>query len=274
MINKRNVQEWVKLIEVDWLGQYAKAWIAFNAWYRKHIGSQNSSGRDRKIIQKLKSGEKEICSTIASFFMRPETESKAFQSNVAELQSLLAFTGIESDGRKITFEAIVDYNHAKTINETVEETIYEIKMNIEKSKRSVVVKDASGENIFCGTIALKSESLEQDENWFKSVLAQTTHSLSAPQQETLMAFLKESSPIHNLLTGTENNCIEIGEFRFVDNQNLIARALIEILYQLRNTLFHGEITPTPEIQKVYEPAYLILKRIILLVANTPTKKKK
>lgn len=274
MINKKNVQEWVKLIDVDWLGQYAKAWIAFNAWYRNYLGSRNSSGNDRAIIQKLKSGKKEICSTIAIFFMRAGTESKAFQSNIAELQSLLALTGIKSGGREISFETIVDYEHAKTINETIDDTIYEIKVDIEKPDRSIVVKDISGENIFCGTIALKAESVDQDEDWFKSVFAQTTHSLSVSQQETLIAFLKESSPIHNLLTGTENDCIKIENFPFVNDQNLIARALIEILYQLRNTLFHGEITPTPEIQEVYEPAYLILKRVILLVANIPTKQKK
>ena len=206
--------------------------------------------------------------------MRTETESKAFQSNIAELQSLLASTGIESGGRKISFETIVDYKHAKNIKETIDETTYEIKMDIKKAKRSVVVKNSSDENIFCSTIALKAESIDQDEKWFKSVLAQTPHSLLADEQETLIAFLKESSPIHNLLTAPENDCIEIEDFRFVNDQNLIARALIEILYQLRNTLFHGEITPTQQIQKVYEPAYLILKRIILLVANTPTKQKK
>ena len=29
-----NEQQWKQLIEVDWLGQYVKAWIAFNFWYR------------------------------------------------------------------------------------------------------------------------------------------------------------------------------------------------------------------------------------------------
>ena len=31
MTIQENVQEWIKLIEVDWLGQYAKTWMAFNA---------------------------------------------------------------------------------------------------------------------------------------------------------------------------------------------------------------------------------------------------
>ena len=269
-INKENVQEWIKLIEVDWLGQYAKTWIAFNAWYRKHFGR----GQDRPIIQKIKSDEKEICSTIEDFFMDTGTESKAFQSNVAKLQSLLARTGIESGGRKISFEAITDYKHARHIKATVDKTTYEIEMDVENAQRNVKVKNSSDENIFNGTIALKVESLDLNEEWFKSVFENTQHSLSHSVQETLIAFLKESSPIHNLLAGTTDDRIEIEGFRFVNNQNLIARALIEILYQLRNTLFHGEITPTQEIQKVYEPAYLILKQIILLVANIPTDQNK
>ena len=268
MINKENVQEWIKLIEVDWLGQYAKTWIAFNAWYRQRFGQ----GQDRLIIQKIKSDE-DICSAIENFFMDTGTESKAFQSNVAELQSLLARTGIESGDRKISFEVIIDYKHARPIKETVRKTTYEIKIDIQELERNVDVNSLDT-NIFHGTIRLKDESLDPDEKWFKSVLAQTQHSLSNAEQETLLVFLKESSPIHNLLTGTIDDCIEIEGFRFVNNQNLIARALIEILYQLRNSLFHGEITPTRQIQETYEPAYLILKRIILLVANTPTEKKK
>ena len=264
MISKENVQEWIKLIEVDWLGQYAKTWIAFNAWYRKHLGS----GRDRHIIQIIKSDEKEICSTIESFFMDTGTESKAFQSNVAELQSLLALTGIESEGRKISFEAITDYKHAQNINETVDGTTYEVEMDIENVQRHVKVKDASDEIIFNGTIPQKAESLDINENWFKSVFRNTPRSLSEPTQETLLVFLNESSPLHNILAGTKENCIKIENFQFINNENLIVRALIEILYQLRNSLFHGEITHTRQIQEVYEPAYLILKRIILIVLNT------
>ena len=270
MISKENVQEWIKLIEVDWLGQYAKAWIAFNAWYRKHLGS----GRDRHIIQKIKSDEEGICSTIESFFMDTGTESKAFQSNVAKLQSLLALTSIESEARKISFEAVTDYKHVQNIIETVNGTTYEIEMDIENVQRNVKVKDSSDENIFNGTIPQKVESLDINEDWFKSVFENTQHSLPASRQETLIAFLKESSPLHNILDSPKEDCIEIDNFQFINNQNLIARAIIEILYQLRNALFHGEITPTPEIQKTYEPAYLILKQVILLVANVSTDEKK
>ncbi len=267
MISSRNnVQEWVKLIEVDWLGQYAKAWIAFNAWYRKQLGS----GRDRHIIQKIKSDEEGICSTIENLFRHTGKESEAFKSNLSELQILLALTNIESEGRIISFEAITDYKHTQDIKETVDGIIYEIEMDIKNVQRNVKVKDSSNQIIFNGTISQKAESLEVNEEWFKSVFDNTQFSLSISRQETLIAFLKESSPIHNILAGTKEDCIEIENFQFVNNQNLIVRTIIEILYQLRNTLFHGQIMPTPLIQGVYEPAYLILKRIISLVANTST----
>lgn len=271
MNNSKNVQEWIKLIEVDWLGQYAKAWIAFNAWYRKQ---PFGIGGDRKIIQGIKDNKNGICSTIERLFMDTGTDSKAFQSNVAELQSLLSFTGIESKGRKISFEAITDYKHVQNIKEVVRKTTYEIKVDLQETKRNIEVRNSLDEIIFSGEIKLNDESLDPNEKWFKSVFAQNIQSLSGSEQETLIAFLKESSPIHNLLTGTENDCIKIENFRFINNQNLIVRAIIEVLYQLRNSLFHGEITPTPEIQKTYEPAYLILKRIILLIAIQSTDKSK
>ena len=66
MISTKNVQEWVKLIEVDWLGQYAKAWIAFNAWY-KEVFEQES---DRVIIDKIKNGKQEILLNVGTLFKR------------------------------------------------------------------------------------------------------------------------------------------------------------------------------------------------------------
>ena len=139
-------------------------------------------------------------------------------------------------------------------------------IEIRDRERVVIVTGSSGREIFRQTITQQEGSTDLNEAWFNS--------LSNSQQDTLKAFLQESSPIHNLLLADADDNIIIGDFLFVNNKNLIARALVEILYQLRNALFHGEITPTSQIQKTYEPAYLILKRIILLVTNTSTDQNK
>ena len=123
-------------------------------------------------------------------------------------------------------------------------------------------------------IAAEDEKSFQGEKWFEKLSdSGWFEKLSQIQRNYLKVYLEDSSPIHNLLA-SDPNPTEIGLFKFTSDKKLIARALIEILYQLRNSLFHGELTPTPEVQKAYEPAYLILKWIILRVANRSKNKSK
>ena len=117
------------------------------------------------------------------------------------------------------------------------------------------------------TITAEDEESFQGEKWFEKLSdSGWFEKLSQIQRNYLKVYLEDSSPIHNLLV-PDSNPTEIGIFKFTSDKKLIARGLIEILYQLRNSLFHGELTPTPEVQKTYEPAYLILKWIILRVAH-------
>jgi len=49
---------------------------------------------------------------------------------------------------------------------------------------------------------------------------------------------------------------------FINDSEQLCKGIIEILYKLRNTLFHGEIVPDSDTNKVYEPAYQILYTLI------------
>jgi hypothetical protein len=66
----------------------------------------------------------------------------------------------------------------------------------------------------------------------------------------------------DLLTDDEDNCIEMGQFRFVEDEETVAKGIIEIIYLLRNSLFHGTIVPDRETNKVYEPAYHVLHSLV------------
>ena len=65
-----------------------------------------------------------------------------------------------------------------------------------------------------------------------------------------------------LLTNDVGHCIKIGSYHFVNNADLIAKGVITVIYNLRNALFHGQIVPDRETQKVYEPAYHILSMLV------------
>ena len=267
MIGTENVQEWIKLIEVDWLGQYARTWMAFNAWYRSQFGTEKNDG---KIIEKIKNDKQEICSEIENFLSGSGTLHKSFQSDIAELHNSLVHTNIESKSKKISFESIEDYQYTKgtkSIEENRRGITYKVIIHADSKQRVVRVENASGENMLNKTITTEDEESFQGEKWFEKLSdSGWFEKLSQTQRNYLKADIEDSSPIHNLLA-PDSNPTEIGLFKFTSDKKLIARALIEILYQLRNSLFHGELTPTPEIQKAYEPAYLILKWIILRVAN-------
>lgn len=253
-----NEQHWKRLIEVDWLGQYVKAWVAFNAWYSNSF----KSTQDRKIIEDIKNDEGNICSKIEDLLSATGSDQKSFQSDFADLHKALSEVVVKSGGRRVSLERVEDYQYAKAINATTSRITYEIEIDLNRKIRTVSVKNAADDEIFKKEIKRKEEwdaSLNQ-KGW-ASPEGEWFDDLSHKQRTTLGAFLKESSSIHNLLSES-SDCIEIGGFRFVDDKTLIARALIETLYQLRNALFHGEITPSLEVQSVYQPAYLVLKRII------------
>ena len=82
--------------------------------------------------------------------------------------------------------------------------------------------------------------------------------------------IKTSSALQETdLSGNEAHCYECGNYSFVRNPSNTTNpsyqttaALFEVLYQLRNLLFHGQIEPTPEIQPIYQNAYLIMRMLI------------
>ena len=244
-----NEQHWRRLIEVDWLGQYAKAWVAFNAWYRNSF----AFGGDREIIEAIKNDQGDICSRIENSLSGTGSDQKSFQSDIADLHRALSDTVIKCNKKRISLETIEDYKHAKSIRETRNKVAYEIEIDSRQKKRLIEITNSTGQAIFKQTIKREDEGADLGADWFGP--------LSKTQRATLAGFLRESTPVHDLLSSSIDH-LEIGSFKFINNSNLIARAIIETLYQLRNSLFHGEITPNSKTQKVYQPAYLILKSII------------
>ena len=53
-----------------------------------------------------------------------------------------------------------------------------------------------------------------------------------------------------------------GQIMFIKNSENIAKGIIEVIYNLRNSLFHGELIPNKEANKIYGAAYKILRELI------------
>ena len=254
-----NELQWKRLVDVDWLGQYVKAWVAFNAWYSNNFKPPQGKRRfrDREIIEKIKDDEGGICSKIENLLSGTDSNQKLFQSDVSALHKALSNITVKSNEKRIWLKEISDYRYVNPIQETKHNITYEIKIDSKDKKRIVtVIGKKIGKEIFNKTITAKEEETFQRENWFDELSnSGWFEKLSQTQRNYLRVFLNDSLPIHNLLDFSND------PNKFTGDQKLISRAHIEILYQLRNALFHGEVTPN-EVQTVYQPAYLVLKQII------------
>ena len=256
-----NELQWKKLIEVDWLGQYIKAWVAFNAWYRNNFKPPPEKRfSDSDIIEKIKNDEGGICSKIENLLSGTDSTQKLFQSDVAALHKALSQIPVKSKGKRIWLKEIWDYHYVNPIEYTRHTIKYEIQIDSNQKKRTIKVTRTkaakAAKEIFNKDITAAEEEKFQSEDWFENLSdSGWFENLSQSQRSQLRVHLKESSPFHNLHDFSPD------PNQFTGDKKLIARAHIEILYQLRNALFHGEVTPN-KVQTVYQPAYLVLKQII------------
>ena len=54
-------------------------------------------------------------------------------------------------------------------------------------------------------------------------------------------------------------------YHFVKDKAAIFAGLIEVLFSMRNMLFHGELVPDPQTNRTYEPAYHLLRQLIATI---------
>ncbi len=83
--------------------------------------------------------------------------------------------------------------------------------------------------------------------------------LGAEQQGQCKAFYREVRPyvIESVLKkDRENNIV------FIAERAKVSRGIVEVLYLLRCSLMHGEVTPDQNSMEVYEYAYYVLAAIL------------
>ncbi|OFX72667.1 MAG: hypothetical protein A2X12_07485 [Bacteroidetes bacterium GWE2_29_8] len=256
---RQNIAKWDELAEIHYYSHFITTWIAFNSWY--NFSFPDIVG-DRAVINHIKNNHTLAKTTFLGLLRGTNQESKQFQENIAQLHYCLQNHNISSDGQRIWFESfVVELDRSKLIiNQTSRGVKYHVNITITQGNITTIlatVKNAANSNL-----------LVYNHNAFDIVDLKSKPefiALSNMQKATIEGYLNEANPKKpvNLLTNNQPpNCIEVGQFKLINNENLIFKAIIEMLYGLRNNLFHGSLTPSPDANKVYEAAYRILKQIV------------
>lgn len=56
--------------------------------------------------------------------------------------------------------------------------------------------------------------------------------------------------------------VTLGTAEFIPDADKLFSVLVDVVYNLRNALFHGSITPTTQHREIYESAYHVAMQFV------------
>lgn len=254
-------KDWINEIDikVDYYSAFIKAWIAFNSWYR----AKYSDKQDKEIIEKIKSQNNEFKNYIKSLLNSSDDESKKFKNSIGNLHLALLKSAIMTQERSATTEQISFANIAMVNTKNTCDESYRFSRYILKRTNSGVeiqiLNRNNPNNIIFQLSQAKYNVLElESNNDFKR--------LSPETRSQLKYFYKEIHPytVETIIKKdkSSNDRNIFSDIHFVDNNEKIAIALIDVLYLLRCSLMHGQVSPDNNSMEVYKYSYEILSAIL------------
>lgn len=271
-VSQENIERWIQQSDIDYIGYFIKAWIPFNAWYNSSFATLNS---DREKINAIKSHPNSVRNGINSLMESNSQEGEEFRSNLAALYYQLLQNHIDGRDGRIWFENILKEKNPINLidNREYRTDKYFLKRTDgrylgEVTEMKVIVKlKSNNRSIFNYThTQYNLEHLQAHpdyqrlSNTRKEQVRLMFQELKPIKIDTLIETNKQNSPINYY------QCDTYTLKRDVTNTDCpaiyVVKALIEVLYQLRNVLFHGELVPNVGAQKIYKEAYSILKMIL------------
>jgi hypothetical protein len=253
----QNSEKWKTLSSIDYFTHFVKAWIPFNAWYKNYYPDCRT---DRQAIDLIKGSPNNFKNKLISLLTHQSTNGVSFRVHVAELHQELENNHIFNRDERINFiEVAIENNSTPSYSFSHSGCKYEVKKSLPNRQGEIDIffykKNGSLGFSYTQTNGFDLQDLTANIRFNK---------LTTFQQKNLRACYEEINPRKpiSLLSNSPNIGIEMGSVRFIEDTDILAKGIIEILYKLRNTLFHGEVVPDNNANKVYEPAYQILHILI------------
>lgn len=251
-----NFEGYKKALEIDYFAYFAKAYFAFN-YYLKH--KINDANDDRLRIDKIKEKSN------LSVKFKDLIQRDIFYNNFIDLRNALASNEIQNEGKPLTFDKVKMHPYREEI--LCDDTYYRIKYFIKiQNSGKIVIQCGDAEQIVC-----QFEEIEQQ--------LQNNRNINAFQSKRILSIIQERRNqyiinINNVIDNIEKYKIKIEETKsdnereksrseLTDEYEKLYKAFIEIIYTLRNALFHSEIDiNNTETKIAYEKAYWLLREFL------------
>jgi hypothetical protein len=249
---------WLALAEADtdFAVMFIKAWLPFNVWYCNNYPDKNN--KDRPILEEIKQDNNLFRTRLIALLNGNDAESKQFRTLVGQLHIALEKFYIPDASNRITFTNIWFRENPNRIFTLPPKRRLEYKAEIRanNSVQAMILEQ--------GTLATKYSYTYTKYDFIHFSADANLNALSLEQQTSIQHCFKEINPKKKeaIVTDDKRNNINCGDVLLKNNADFVSKALIELLYNLRCILFHGEIQPSKDNLSVYEPAYYVL-RILL-----------
>lgn len=249
-----NYKDWIKAIdiEIDYFSAFMKAWIAFNAWYES---GEIVGNTDKDKIETISSSSNRYRNYMNNLLIDENSEGLSYKEYVAKLHEALlgaAITTQEYIGVKqqISFSEV----SIKNLNSLSKFDFWGNTYEGRRAHGRITLK------VTCKSTNVDKLLFEYDE-YNVDVLQQQAdfQALSISQKEQCLKCYSKFEPyIIESVLDSEETAKKIGAYGFVNDVGKISRAIIKVLYLLRCSLAHGDISPDEPSNQVYKYAYEVL----------------
>jgi hypothetical protein len=246
--------------EFEYSIHFIKAWLPFNAWYCNSYPSLENN--DRRILTEIKTSNNLFKTRIISLLDGVDENSVLFKQKLVKLNNQLELCKVPSAASPISFKSInFRKNTTRVFNKTYRNHQFKIELITPIQPHNNKIKVDILNNHSSNILAYLHNKVDiqhlKNNNDFKN-LSVTNQKIIIDGFELINPNLKES-----LIVNRKNQSItSIKEVFFINDTDLLAQGIIEILYNLRCILFHGEVNPSKDNLKIYEPAFYMLRLLI------------
>jgi len=257
-----NKDRWLQIAnnEFEYPILFIKAWLPFNAWYCNNYFDLKNN--DRKILTEIKSDNNLFKTRLISLLDGNDDDSIFFRQNLVRLNKQLEKCKVPSIDNCISFKSInFRKNPTRIFRKVHSRCAYKIELIPPSQTNNYRVKidilNSLNNTIFVYQHSKYDRNHLINDSGFE-VLNERRQKIVLEGFESINPKFKESL----ILEKKKDSLKSIQEVMFIKDLNLLAQSIIEVIYNIRCILFHGEIQPNKDNLKIYEPAFHMLKLLI------------
>jgi len=259
--NKLN--NWISRSQPDYYTLFIKAWLPFNAWYMQEFYSEDDRRTsDKAIIDHIKVAPNVIRTKIKNLLKLQTQEGEGFRKELGLLEMALKSHPITPDAPFSFVSLCIQENPNRQFQNVVRtktcKGYYDntLPRTSPRWKFEVTVTKTGATETLIELRKCSMTELETNNDYVN---------LSPTLKKGIKECLNEINPkkTDNFLKGHKHSGIAIGNsLYFIDDEEQVSKAVIQMLYELRCKLFHGEVDPTESNADIYKHAFKIMYTLI------------